>query len=189
MTYLFPILSPVHREFIKVRIAASNSIFIPRFFFNSCAKGRSTPVKMPLATSDVESHFAHLGNPDPSRRRVFFDEHVSPDVNWTVSGSTPMSATYTSLQAFLDATIQVLGNDVLTEPLRLQVKNVIAMPIDAGTYAVVELAAMDAKCQNGMPYDMKYCWVVKYGKDEKITEARAYLDTDLLRRAIEGNRK
>lgn len=144
---------------------------------------------MPLSTSDVESHFAHLGNPDPSKRRVFFDEHVSPDVNWTVSGSTPMSATYTSLHSFLDATIQVLGNDVLKEPLRLQVKNVIAMPVSGGTYAVVELAAVDAECQNGMTYNMKYCWVVRYDDDEKIVEARAYLDTDLLRRAIEGNRK
>ena len=104
-------------------------------------------------------------------------------------GSTPMSKTYTSLQDFLDATIKVLGNDVLTEPLRLQVKNVIAMPIEGGTYAVVELAAMDAKCQNGMTYDMKYCWVVRYGQDEKINEARAYIDTDLLNRAIDGNRK
>ena len=130
---------------------------------------------MPLSTSDIESHFAHLGNPEPSKRRVFFDDHVAPDVNWTVSGSTPMSATYTSLLSFLDGTIQVLGNDVLTEPLRLAVKSVIAMPGDGVTHAAVELAAMDAKCQNGLAYDMKYCWVVKYGTDEKITEARAYL--------------
>ncbi len=144
---------------------------------------------MPLSTSQIQSHFAHLGNLDPSKRRVFFDEHVSPDVKWTVSGSTPMSATYTSLQSFLDATIQVLGNDVLTAPLRLEVKNVISMPIDNGTYAVAELAAKDAKCQNGMIYDMKYCWVVRYSDEEKIVEARAYIDTDLLRRAIEENRK
>jgi uncharacterized protein len=144
---------------------------------------------MPLSTSQIESHFSHLSNPDPTKRRVFFDQHVSPDVNWTIWGSTPMSKTYTSLSSFLDATIQVLGKDVLTEPLKLGVKNVIAMPIDGGTYGVVELAAIDARCQNGMLYDMRYCWVVKYGDDETINEVRAYIDTDLLNRAIAGNKK
>lgn len=100
-----------------------------------------------------------------------------------------MSKTYTSLSSFLDATIKVLGDSVLTEPLRLEVKNVIAMPIDDGTHAVVELAAIDALCQNGLIYDMKYCWVVKYSMEEKMIEARAYLDTDLLSRAIEQNQK
>ena len=143
-----------------------------------------------LSPAQVEFHFTHLSDPDPSKRRVFFDDHVSPDVNWTVMGSTPMSKEYTSLSSFLDATIKVLGDDVLTEPLRLEVKNVIAMPIElGGTTAVVELAAMNAKCQNGMDYPMRYCWVVKYDSNEKIVEARAYIDTDLLNKAISGNTK
>ena len=100
-----------------------------------------------------------------------------------------MSGSYTSLQSFLDATIKVLGNDVLTEPLRLEVRDVTVMPIDGGTQAVVELASINAKCQNGMPYNMRYCWVVKYGEDGKIHTTRAYLDTALLDKAIEGNRK
>ena len=144
---------------------------------------------MSLSPSKIQSHFSHLSSLDASERSKFFSQYVSPEVNWTVMGHSPMSKTYTSLSEFLDATIKVLANDILTEPLRLEVKNVIAMPIDGGTHAVVELAAIDAKCQSGMTYDMKYCWVVKYGNDEKIVEARAYIDTDLLNRAIEQNRK
>lgn len=103
-------------------------------------------------------------------------------------GHTAMSRTYTSLQSFLDATISVLGGHVLSEPLRLSVRNVVAMPIEDGTYAVVELEAIDAQCRNGMTYDMKYCWVVRYGEEDKIKEARAYIDTALLDRALEGNK-
>jgi hypothetical protein len=36
-------------------------------------------------------------------------------------------------------------------------------------------------------YDMVYCWIVRFNKDGKIDPVRAYLDTDLLTRAIEEN--
>jgi len=40
----------------------------------------------------------------------------------------------------------------------------------------------------GLTYDMVYCWIVKFDKNRKIVKVRAYLDTDLLTRAIEQNR-
>jgi uncharacterized protein len=143
---------------------------------------------MPLSPDQITTHFSHLSSTDASTRSKFFSDHVSPNVNWTVMGHTAMSRTYTSLQSFLDATISVLGSHVLSEPLKLRVKNVVAMPEGGETQAVVELEAIDAKCRNGMVYDMRYCWVVRYGEDEKIREARAYIDTALLDRALEGNK-
>jgi ketosteroid isomerase-like protein len=104
-------------------------------------------------------------------------------------GHSPMSGVYTSLPSFLDATLKVLGDDILSEPLRLEVKHIFAMPIEGGTYVAVELAAINSKGQNGMTYDQRYCWIVKYGDDEMVHEARAYLDTDLLTRVIEQNAK
>lgn len=39
----------------------------------------------------------------------------------------------------------------------------------------------------GLKYDMVYCWIVRFNKDGKIDQVRAYVDTDLLTRAIEEN--
>jgi uncharacterized protein len=175
---------PIRNEFPS--FVPFPSPILKRLFQSSI---RLLQIKMPLSTSQIRNHFLHLSHPEPEKRGAFWDLHVFPEVNWTVMGSTPMSRTYTSLSSFLDATIQVLGKDVLTEPLRLEVKNAVAMPVKGGTYAVVELAAMQAKCQNGMDYNMRYCWVCRYGEDEKIHEARAYIDTDLLNRAITEDRK
>ena len=36
---------------------------------------------------------------------------------------------------------------------------------------------------------MTYCWVVRFNEERKIQEVRAYLDTNLLTRAMEQNIK
>jgi hypothetical protein len=38
----------------------------------------------------------------------------------------------------------------------------------------------------GLKYDMVYCWIIRFNKERKIDRVRAYLDTDLLTRAIWG---
>jgi ketosteroid isomerase-like protein len=40
----------------------------------------------------------------------------------------------------------------------------------------------------GLKYDMVYCWIIKFTENRKIKQVRAYLDTDLLTRAIEENK-
>jgi hypothetical protein len=40
----------------------------------------------------------------------------------------------------------------------------------------------------GLKYDMVYCWIIRFNEDRKIDKVRAYLDSDLLTRAIEENR-
>jgi ketosteroid isomerase-like protein len=40
----------------------------------------------------------------------------------------------------------------------------------------------------GLKYDMVYCWIIRFNKERKIDRVRAYLDTDLLTRAIGENR-
>ncbi|KIW74838.1 hypothetical protein Z517_11608 [Fonsecaea pedrosoi CBS 271.37] len=123
---------------------------------------------------------------------------LADDVDWTICGhAPPMSRRYTSRQEFLDNTLKVLRERVLTEPLRLEVRNIVVSSTASGGGeegkdeeidgdVVVELEALDATCKNGLPYDMRYCWVCKFAHG-KIVQVRAYLDTDLLTRALQQN--
>lgn len=131
---------------------------------------------------EVHSLFRNLENPDTSKN--FWDK-VADNVNWWIVGHTPMSRTYNSKQDFLNATIELLNKKVLGGPLRMKPLNVVA---GADGWAVVELEAIDATCRNGLPYDMRYCWVCKFGDSGMIEQVRAYLDTDLLSTAIAFNR-
>lgn len=97
-----------------------------------------------------------------------------------------MSGTYASKKAFLDATIEVLNGKVLDGPLLLRTVNVIGGGSES-EWAAVELEAIDAKCRNGMTYDMHYCWNVRFGKNDKIEQVRAFIDTGLLDKAIKEN--
>jgi hypothetical protein len=79
-------------------------------------------------------------------------------------------AQYNSKSAFLSATIAHLGANVLTAPLRMQPVHVhvASSSISTGvrdehvgatgggkTVAIVEMHAVDAKCQNGVDYTMR----------------------------------
>ena len=54
----------------------------------------------------------------------------------------------------------------------------------------VQEAGAEAKLwmATGLKYDMVYCWILNFNEDRKITRVRAYLDTDLLTRAIAENK-
>lgn len=119
-----------------------------------------------------------------------FSAYVSDTVNWDIRGHSPMSRTYTSKQDFMDSTLKVLAERVLTDPLRLRVVNVVGTLEGEGEEmdgeVAVELEAIDAVCRNGLRYDMRYVWVCGFEKG-KIVKVRAYLDTDLLNRAMKEN--
>lgn len=96
-----------------------------------------------------------------------------------------MSRHYSSREDFVKNTIVVLRERVLTEPLRLRVVRVTGGG-EGNEWSTVEMESIDAKCRNGLVYDMKYCWVIRW-KGESMVEVRAYLDTDLLTRAMHEN--
>ena len=133
--------------------------------------------------SETESLFRNLE--DPSTQKNFF-ARVADDVNWWIVGSTPMSGTYHRKQDFQDATLKVLNGKVLGGPLGFRLKHVM-LDSESG-WATAELEAIDATCRNALPYPMRYCWVVRFGEHSgNIEEVRAYLDTELLTKAIEQN--
>lgn len=144
---------------------------------------------MAPTADQIKQTFAPLGERDKGSE--FFD-HVSDDVKWTVIGHTSISGVYTNKQAFVDATLSLLRDRVLTEALRIEVFRVIGGGPDSDWAAVQLRAAEGTRCKNGLPYDMQYCWTCRFGKDGgpeegKIVEVIAYLDTDLLSRAIAEN--
>ncbi|KAF5346971.1 hypothetical protein D9758_010120 [Tetrapyrgos nigripes] len=46
----------------------------------------------------------------------------------------------------------------------------------------------EGKARNGMRYDQTYAWCVRWAKDEeRIVQVRAYVDSGLVDRIVEGN--
>ena len=103
-------------------------------------------------------------------------------------GSNALSRHHDSKESFLSASVSSIGR-AFAGPMKLRVTSIIGGETE--DWAVVELAAEDAdgnvmKCKNGLVYDQKYCWVTRW-KEGKIVEVRAFLDGELLDRALREN--
>jgi ketosteroid isomerase-like protein len=98
---------------------------------------------------------------------------LADDVHWTVIGSTPVSRTYTSKEAFLEGAVQQL-NSRLAGPLIPTVRDIIA---DGDRVAL----QWDGRAtgRNGSIYAQTYCWVMRF-ENGKVREGTAYLDTELI---------
>jgi ketosteroid isomerase-like protein len=112
-----------------------------------------------------------------------FFRHVADNVNWQVMGTHPLAGTYHQKEEFLNATFRRLSH-VLKEGVLLKLVNVIV----EGNVAAVELRALSTQ-NNGKPFDNVYCWVMYFDNDLKVTQVRAYLDSALVKEAIENNEK
>ena len=108
-----------------------------------------------------------------------FFEIVADDVVWTVIGSTRISGTYRGKQAFLDGAVGPI-HDALSGPIRATVVNVF----EAGDHVILQWRG-ESTIRSGGSYDQVYCWVMRLAGG-RIVETTAYLDTDLVRRALEG---
>ena len=108
-----------------------------------------------------------------------FFEIVADDVTWTVIGSTGISGTYQGKQAFLDGAVGPI-HDALAGPIRATVLNVF----EDGDHVILQWKG-ESTTRSGEPYRQVYCWVMRLAGG-MIVETTAYLDTDLVRRALEG---
>jgi ketosteroid isomerase-like protein len=75
-------------------------------------------------------------------------------------------------------------NAVLESPLQLRVVNVVGGGDQP--WAVLELEA-DGVCKNGMPYPQRYAWVLRFDDEGIIVQAKAYLDSALVQKAVDSN--
>jgi uncharacterized protein len=118
----------------------------------------------------VREAFGHWeqGNSQP------FFALVADDVQWTVIGTTPVSGTYTSKQAFTDGAVGGLTKR-LKGPIMATIRNVLA----DGDHVVLQWEGNTSSRSTGAPYQQTYCWVLRFG-DGQIREVTAYLDTELV---------
>lgn len=113
----------------------------------------------------VSEGFANWANGTGS----FFDL-LADDVEWTITGSSPISKTYTSRRQFLDEAITPINE-------RLSVRIV---PKVRGIYAdgdmVIALWDGTATAGDGQPYENTYSWYMTM-KDGRIVNVVAFFDT------------
>lgn len=99
----------------------------------------------------------------------FFDL-LSEDVEWTISGSSPLSKIYKSKKALLDEVI-----DPLNERLAQKI-----VPHVRESYADGEVVIViwdgNATAKDGQSYDVSYAWFMTM-KEGKIVKVTAFLDT------------
>jgi ketosteroid isomerase-like protein len=77
-------------------------------------------------------------------------------------------------------------NNVLSEPLKLRVNNVIGGGDQP--WAVLELEA-NSTCKNGMEYPQRYAWVLRFNDEGIVVQAKAYLDSALVQKVVDANTK
>ncbi|KAH6618438.1 hypothetical protein C7974DRAFT_440635 [Boeremia exigua] len=112
-----------------------------------------------------------------------FFENIDENVDWTVKGTyCPISGHYKSKQAFHEGT-RALSSTWAT-PLCLVVQDIIH---DGANKAAVELKAVGVECKDGLKFTNEYVWVCHFNDQDKIVKINAFMDTDLVTKAIERN--
>ncbi|MDQ0568975.1 ketosteroid isomerase-like protein [Variovorax paradoxus] len=111
--------------------------------------------------------------------RTFFQDVLSPDVVWTIKGTSPVAGTYRGRQDFLDRAVKPFA-DRLSAPIRPVVRDIWASGNDVIVHWDGTTTAAD-----GVPYSNSYVWIFRM-KDKRATEVIAFLDLapydDVLRR-------
>jgi ketosteroid isomerase-like protein len=105
-------------------------------------------------------------------------------MRWTITGSAPLSKTYTSKQQFLDEVIAPL-NQRLAKKITPKVRS-----LHAEGDVVIALWDGTATACDGQPYNVTYSWHMRLVAG-KIVEVTAFLDTlgfaDIFQRIPAGN--
>ena len=98
----------------------------------------------------------------------FFDL-LADNVQWTITGSTPFSKTYTNKKQFMDEVINPL-NDRLSKRIVPTITNIYADGDE-----VIVLWDGKATAADGKPYNAAYSWNMQL-KNGKIIKVVAFLD-------------
>lgn len=128
-----------------------------------------------VSEETVRASFAHMENANGPA----FLENVADNVSWTAMGThNPFKGHYTSKSDIGKGVFARLIPKLAT-PLTGKVTNVLVI----GDWAVVELKG-SAMTKGGTEYNQELCWICRYEGD-KVVEVRAYLDTALLKAALD----
>jgi ketosteroid isomerase-like protein len=108
-----------------------------------------------------------------AKGRSSFYDLLAEDAQWTITGTSPVSKTYTSRKQFLDEVIQPLSAR-LSKQITPSVR---ALYADGDT--VVALWDGTSVARDGRPYNNAYSWYLTM-KDDRIVKAVAFFDGILL---------
>ena len=97
-------------------------------------------------------------------------ELLTPEAEWTIVGSSPLSRTYHSRQEFLDEVIHPF-NARMMKPLVPTVRGIFA----DGDMVIILFDA-SATARDGVPYHNTYTWYFQM-KDGRVVRAIAFFDT------------
>jgi hypothetical protein len=97
-------------------------------------------------------------------------ELLMPEADWTIVGSSPLSKTYPTRQAFLEEVIQPFNARMAT-PLVPTVRGIYA----DGDMVIIFFDAA-ATTKDGLPYRNTYTWYFRM-QDAKVVSATAFFDT------------
>lgn len=117
---------------------------------------------------------------------VSFEQALSDDLVWTVTGSSPIAGVYDSKQKYTTEVLEPLRDVLVTLPVPI-VENIF---ID-GDWAVVNWRSEGVMGKNGADYDMKYSWsmrseVQKKDNKRKIVEVIGFYDSVKVTAVFEG---
>ena len=96
---------------------------------------------------------------------------LTPDVEWTIVGSSPLSRTYHSKREFIDE-VSVPFNARMAKPLTPTVRGIYG----DGDMVVV-LFDIDAIGKDGLPYHNNYTWYLEM-RDARVVKVLAFFDTN-----------
>lgn len=110
---------------------------------------------------------------------TFFQDVLSPDVVWTITGSGPAAGTYRSRDVFIAQAVAPFAAR-LSSPIRPVVKDIWAEGRDVVVHWDGSAVAAD-----GADYRNSYVWIFRMS-DQRATEVTAFLDLapydDVIRR-------
>ncbi len=98
---------------------------------------------------------------------------MAEDLEWTIIGTTAISGTYGSRQAFQDAVGNMLRR-AFKSPIKPTIRKVLADGSDVAVFF-----SSHAETHAGPDYDQVYCWALEV-IDGRIRRGTAYLDTALI---------
>jgi uncharacterized protein len=101
--------------------------------------------------------------------RTFFQDVLTPDVVWTIKGTSPAAGTYRSRQDFLDGAVKPFADRMATA-VRPSVRNLWA----EGDHVIVYWDG-DGTAADGEPYHNSYVWIFRM-VNQRAVEVVAFLD-------------
>lgn len=124
------------------------------------------------AVSDAFARWAAGGN-------TFFSDILTPDVIWTIEGSSPSAGVYRGMTDFVDRAVRPFVSR-LSSPIRPTSYRVWA----DGEHVIINWEG-SGMARDGQPYANRYAWIFRM-RDGKAVEVNAFLDLapydDVLRR-------